>query len=372
MLAASNLTGGATRNLIVVDILIRTMACNVTAQPSTPGGRAASELSDLSSAVDSLDDDKNRDMKKWCKAKRIEILITGKTGVGKSTLVNGLVGRKVAKEGRNLRPETMGVTDYQLTTAQGLEIIVWDSPGLQDGTGNEAAYLAEMKEKCSEVDIVICCISLDPRAKLGEEQTDFKAIKKLTETFGPEWWKYSVFVMTFGNMLESMVKTKYHQKAAVEDKFNANIESWKQRIHQALSSAGVPEKIVSQVPVEVAGYFRKPHLPGREYWFSKLWLTIADRIKPKSQPAFVKINEKRFRKSSEVRPSDITSTQGHEQPIVIDRIISVVKMAFEGMVIGARLGARVKGTAGACVGGAVGGTLGAALGLLQYLWERQE
>ena len=343
------------------------MTSNV--QPTLPG--AASELSDLSSAIDALNDG---DMKKWCKAKRLEILITGKTGVGKSTLVNALVGRNVAKEGRNLRPETMGVSEYQLTTALGLEVVVWDTPGLLDGTGNEAAYLAEMKEKCSNVDIVICCISLDPKAKLGEEQADFQAIHKLTKTFGSDWWKYSVFVMTFGNQLESMVKTK-HQKAVVEEKFNANIESWKQRIHQALSSAGVPDKIVSQVPVEVAGHFKKPHLPGRQYWFSTLWHTIADRMKPKSQPAFVRINEERFRSSSEVNLSDFTSTQGHEQPIVIDRVIPVVGMALNGLALGAGLGAAV-GAAGAGVGAAVGvvvgGSVGAGIGLLLYLWKRNK
>ena len=334
---------------------------------------AASELTDISSAIDSLDDGENGGMKEWSKAKRIEILITGKTGVGKSTLVNGLVGRNVAKEGRNLRASTRGVTGYQLTTALGLEIIVWDTPGLQDRTGNEAAYLAEMKEKCSDVDIVICCIKLETRTKLGEEQADFTAISKLTETFGPEWWRYSLFVMTFGNMLESMLKTT--QPTVVEEEFNADIETWKQRIHQALSSAGVPENIVSQVPVEVAGHFKKPHLPGREYWFSTLWLTIADRIKPKSQPAFVKINENRFRKSSEVSPSDFTSTQGHEQPIVIDRVIPVVAMALNGLALGAGLGAAI-GAAGAGVGAAVGvvvgGSVGAALALLLYLWKRRE
>ena len=342
------------------------MASNVTAQPSTPA--AASELS---SAIDSLPDG---DMKEWCKAKRLEILITGKTGVGKSTLVNGLVGKVVAKEGRNLRATTREVTKYQLTTALGLEIIVWDSPGLQDGTENEAAYLEEMKGKCSNVDIVICCIRFETRTKLGEAQADFVAISKLTETFGPEWWRYSIFVMTFGNMLESMLKTTTHP-GRVEEEFNADIKTWKQRIHQALSSAGVPEKIVSQVPVEVAGHFKKPHLPGRQYWFSTLWHTIADRMKPKSQPAFVKINEERFRSSSEVNLSDFTSTQGHEQPIVIDRVVPVVGMALNGLALGVGLGAAI-GAAGAGVGAAVGvvvgGSVGAGIGLLLYLWKRNK
>lgn len=338
----------------------------ITVQTSPPGA-----ASDLASVIGSLEDG---DMKQWCGAKRIEILITGKTGVGKSTLVNALVGRKVAKEGSKLRPETMGVTEYQLMTDQGVEIIVWDSPGLQDGTDNEPAYLAEMKEKCSNVDIVICCIKLETKAKLGEEQADFEAIRKLTETFGPDWWKYSVFVMTFGNQLESMLKTK-HQGAVIEEKFNARIDSWEQRIHQALLSAGVPEKIVRQVPVTVAGHFKKPHLPGRQYWFSLLWRTILHHTNPKSQPALVKMNEQRFRRASEVTDTDFTSTASHEQPIVIDNFVPLIGLALNGLAVGAGLGAAV-GVAGAGVGAAVGivvgGSVGAGLGILLYLWKRRE
>ena len=85
--------------------------------------------------------------------------------------------------------------------------------------------------------------------------------------------------MTFANLLESMLKVKYRLPPAVVEKFNARIKSWEQKIHEALSSAGVSKEIASEIPVEPAGHAIKPHLPGREYWFSILWFSLVDRTK---------------------------------------------------------------------------------------------
>ena len=78
-------------------------------------------------------------IRKWLEqSKSLRILITGKTGAGKSALVNGIVGKYVAKEGETLDPETSTVVEYR-TTIQDVEVVIYDSPGLQDGTSKEEA-----------------------------------------------------------------------------------------------------------------------------------------------------------------------------------------------------------------------------------------
>ena len=61
----------------------------------------------------------------------LKILITGKTGSGKSSLINGLVGKIVTIEGDNITAATKHVSGYSFLV-EDVRFLVVDSPGLQD------------------------------------------------------------------------------------------------------------------------------------------------------------------------------------------------------------------------------------------------
>jgi hypothetical protein len=66
----------------------------------------------------------------------LDVMVTGVTGAGKSTTLNSLFEREVAKVGTGVEPETMGLDSYELSDL----IRFWDTPGLGDGVEKDKIH----------------------------------------------------------------------------------------------------------------------------------------------------------------------------------------------------------------------------------------
>lgn len=81
------------------------------------------------------------------KTKKINILITGATGSGKSSTINAIFDTAVAKVGYGVDPETMDIQKYELDN-----LVLWDSPGLGDGKEADIRHSKNIINKLVEKD----------------------------------------------------------------------------------------------------------------------------------------------------------------------------------------------------------------------------
>lgn len=93
--------------------------------------------------------EKNKKLSKLLKARgqKINLMLVGATGSGKSSTINSLFNTSVAKVGIGVAPETANIECYQLEN-----LTIWDSPGLGDGLENDKQYSLEIVNKLSETD----------------------------------------------------------------------------------------------------------------------------------------------------------------------------------------------------------------------------
>ena len=283
----------------------------------------------------------------------VNILVTGKTGTGKSTLINGLVGEKVAKEGEELDPETVKVDGYT-RTVKGIAMTFYDSPGLQDGKTNEVEYMKDMEHKCKNIDLVLFTIRMDDtRLQEGEKE----AMHKLTCAFGASFWEHSVFVLTFANKVEDPAD---HENSA--EYFNKRLTKWTAKLPETLLQRSlkkcpngevvkVPIDVAHKIPIVPAGYYKQENLPGHPYWFSEFWQYCFMRMNEDAQLLLLKVNEDRFKPVKEVSKSDFNQ-QLYQQPIVIHEGSPIKK------AIASAVGAGIGGTMFGPVGAALGSMLG--------------
>ena len=326
---------------------------------------SASVDSDIFNTFVVLPENIRKDLIEWFQgSNEVKIFITGRTGVGKSTLVNGLVGDQVAKEGETLDPETAKVSSYE-KEIHGVKVIVWDSPGLQDGTSNEAQYLEDMEKNCKGMHLCVYCVSLlEKRFIKGCD--DIVAMQKLTRVFGKGLWENTIFVLTYANLIEDtdsvFLDAEDGQKPEL---FQSKVQLWKESISEALiKDVGVDEAVANRIDVVPAGYSNEPGLLDRDHWLSPVWFTALYAMKPAAQPAMMKINFHRIVDSpDEVREEDVEKFI-HEHPVIFSK---------QGAEIGKKYG---ESKVGQAIGLATGNKLSAhakiAIQLHQLLTELGE
>ena len=236
-------------------------------------------------------------MKKQPHKDELLIVIIGRAGMGKSSLFNSLVGRKVVTEGHSVDPVTNSVTDTVLTI-NGIRIRLVDTPGFGALNGpNTDTIMKKIAEKLplkgEEVNLVIYCWSMSPDSRLSN--TDGEIAHQLTKTYQDKLWKNTLFALTFANVGK---KTEGNKHPATI--FNTRVAEYTDRVHTKLlideRAGNIPQKVAEDIPILPVGYFEQMEgksqnecciLPDGSNWLSNFWYQSLLRIhNPQARYAF--------------------------------------------------------------------------------------
>ena len=133
--------------------------------------------------------------------KKFVFLLMGRTGVGKSSTINSLMGKSIAQVG-DYEPTTMKIEFYE-SEINGINFTVIDTPGLCDDIeeeGNDERYLKSICSKIKQIDSMWFVSRLDETRVTSDEK---RGIKLLSKTFGKKAWECSVIVFTFANSVSA-------------------------------------------------------------------------------------------------------------------------------------------------------------------------
>lgn len=289
---------------------------------------------------------------------KVNLLITGATGCGKSSTINALFNTDKAKVGQGVDPETMEITRYELDN-----IVLFDSPGLGDGKEADIRHAKNITKKLGELDehgeplIDLVLVILDGSSRdLG---TSFELISQvIIPALDGEHNRLLVAI----NQADMAMKGRHWDKAKNQPEpelvkfLEEKLASTKRRIKEATG--------VNVEPIYYAAGYKEANDAQNPYNLSKLLLHILRHTKSKKRAVFIQdvnVDEQMWK--------DDDRLEDYRKEIKISVFESIKDGASAGADLGGQaghaldrlLGGKLGGmaeTAGRIVGGAIGGIFG--------------
>lgn len=318
---------------------------------------------DISNSNDISEDEKTKLLKNITRLKenKINLMIVGATGVGKSSTINALFGEEVSKVGRSPDPETQKIEKYDLGN-----LILWDTPGLGDSEEADKRYATFIRKKLTENDVhgkplIDLVLVLTEGGSKGLETTYNLINKIIIPALGGTNEKCKNRILLAINQCDLAMKSRgwNHEKNCPEPKLKAFLEEKVVSVHNRIKE----DTGVDIEPIYYSAAAGEDEIP---YNLSKL-LYLIIKYTPK---------EKRVIYADQIN-HDPTARQyddgednynGKSAALILESIKDgAVEGADAGSDIGSDIGSNIGKTVGSLfgsVGEEIGELVGGAIGSL--------
>ena len=289
---------------------------------------------------------------------KLNIMITGATGSGKSSTINAMFRREVAKVGVGVDPETMDITKYTLNN-----MILWDSPGLGDGkeadTRHAKNIISKLNERDSDGNALIDLVLVILDGSTRDLGTSYELINSVIIPNLGDNKEQRILVAI--NQCDMAMKGKHwdsvnNKPDEVLTKFlDEKAESVRRRIREGTG--------VDIEPVYYSAGYKDGDDQQAPYNLSKLLYLIIQHTPKKKRLIYATTTSR----DPEVwRDNDDLIDYGRE--IRSSFVDTIVECASEGADIGGEIGG-IFGKAGEVVGRVAGGIIGGVVGVVKSIFS---
>jgi len=291
------------------------------------------------------------------KEQKVNLMVTGATGCGKSSTINAMFNTEVAKVGVGVDPETMDIKKYELEN-----LILWDSPGLGDGKEKDVEHSKGIIKKLNELDkegnplIDLVLVILDGGTRdLG---TSYELINQVIIPNLGENTEGRVLIAI--NQADVAMKGRYwdFEKNEPEPKLveflEEKVTSVKHRVKEATG--------VDVDPIYYSAGYKDGDEEQRPWNLSKLLYFIVKNTPSKKRLSYVD----NISDNKEMWEYD-DGLKDYTKEVQKSFTETVVECASKGAEIGADIGGFF-GKTGRTIGAAVGGFVGGFVGVIKSIF----